>query len=145
MATNTILKKYRDSLKAYSGYGAIISAATPLEFSRRDGVKNSTYLIKIGNSNVPIYEEDERARDEEQFLDITSFVETKDMHSSRDVSYELLLEMKDKLREWVNAIVNSEIADNVVYTKYQGVINVIDDQQGFYSLTQRISTRITLN
>ncbi len=138
MSSNSILTAYRDSLKAYSGRQAIISAATPLELSKRDGIKYSIFAIKVGTSSVPSYYEDNRAIDEDQFMDIMSFVDVSGSHTERDNRYNLMLDMTDEVRDWAKQLDNSTISDDIHWTKYMGVINTVDDQQGFYAMTQRI-------
>ena len=138
MSSNTILKAYKDSLKAYSDRQVIISAATPLELSKRDGIKYSIFAIKAGTSNVPAYYEDNRALDEAQFMDIMSFVDTSGSHTERDNRYKLMLDMTDQVRDWVHQLDNSTISDDIHWTKYIGITNTIDDQQGFYAMIQRI-------
>jgi len=138
MSSNLILTKYRDSLRNYADRQVIISAATPLELSKRDGIKYNTFALKIGNSTVPSYYEDNRVVDEAQFLDITSFVDVSGSHTERDNRYQTMLDMTDQVRAWVFNLVNSEISSDIYYTKYIGVINTIDDQPGFYAMIQRI-------
>lgn len=138
MGSNTTLKAYRDSLRAYNNRHAIISAATPLELSKRDGIKEAIYAIKQGNSSVPAYYEDNRAQDEIFTMDVTVFVETTDTHTDRDYKYKLMLDMADELRGWAFGLDNSAINSNIYYTKYIGVINTIDDRPGFYAQTIRL-------
>lgn len=129
---------YRDSLKDYNGRHAMVSAATPLELSKRDGVKEAIYAIKMGNSTVESYYEDNRVEDEKPIMDVTVFVETTDTHTDRDYKYQLMNDMGDELRGWVKDLDNSTISEDIYYTKYIGVINTIDDRQGFYSQTIRL-------
>lgn len=138
MSSNDILIAYRDSLRDYNGRHAIISAATPLELSKRDGIKEAIYAIKIGNSDVESYYEDNRVLDEETTMDITVFVETTDMHTDRDYKYNLMLDMADEIRGWAKSLDNSAISTDICYTKYIGVINTIDDRPGFYAQTIRL-------
>jgi hypothetical protein len=138
MTSNTLLQAFLDSLVAYSEEPAIISAATALELSKRDGIKYNTYAIKVGTSIATDYEEDWRAEYEAQNLDIMCFVETSDTHTDRDLKYKLMLDMADKVRGWCKNLVNSDIDEELYYTKFIGVINTIDDQTGFYAQTVRI-------
>lgn len=138
MSSNDILKAYEKSLKAYNNRHVIVSAATPLELSKRDGIKEAIYAIKQGNSSVPTYYEDNRAEDETPTMDITVFVETTDTHSDRDYKYKLMNDMSDEIRGWVKKLDNSTISNDIYYTKYIGVINTIDDRPGFYSQTIRL-------
>lgn len=138
MGSNEILQSYASSLKAYNDRHVIVSAATPLELSKRDGIKESIYAIKQGNSSVPSYYEDNRVLDETPVMDITVFVETTDTHTDRDYKYKLMLDMADELRGWVKDLDNSTISDDIFYTKFIGVINTIDDRPGFYAQTIRI-------
>lgn len=138
MSSNDILINYRDSLRDYKERHAIISAATPLELSKRDGIKEAIYALKIGNSNVPSYYEDNRAQDESHTFDVTIFVETTDTHTDRDYKYQLMLDMVDEVRGWVKNLDNSTISDDIYYTKFMGVINTIDDRPGFYAQTVRL-------
>lgn len=135
---NDILKAYRDSLRVYADKHAIISAATPLELSKRDGIKESIFAIKLGNSTSDGYYEDNRVEREIFTMDIMSFVETKDTHTDRDYKYKLMLDMTDQVRGWVKTLDNSTIDADILYTKYIGVINTVDDRPGFYAMTQRI-------
>ena len=138
MSSNSILTAYKNSLKSYADRQAIISAATPLELSKRDGIKYATYAIKAGTSDVPAYYEDNRALDEAQFMDITSFVDVSGSHTERDNRYQLMLDMTDQVRAWVAQLDNSTIDADIHWTKYMGVINTIDDQPGFYAMIQRV-------
>lgn len=138
MSSNSILTAYRDSLKTYKDRHAIISAATPLELSKRDGIKEAIYAIKQGNSSVPSYYDDNRVLDETPILDVTVFVETTDTHTDRDYKYQLMNDMSDEVRGWVKALDNSTISNDINYTKYIGVINTIDDRPGFYAQTIRL-------
>lgn len=137
-----VLKGYRDSLKAYSGRHAIISAATPLELSKRDGIKEAIFALKAGNSKVDGYYEDERAEREIHTLDITCFVETTDTHTDRDYKYTLMVSMADEVRAWVKALDNSAISEDIYFTKFIGVINTVDDRPGFYAQVLRIEFNI---
>ncbi len=138
MSSNSILKSYETSLRDYSDRQVIVSAATPLELSKRDGIKYATFAIKIGNSDVPAYYEDNRALDEAQFMDITSFVDTSGSHTERDNRYQLMLDMTDQVRGWARTLDNVTISGDIHWTKYIGVVNTIDDQQGFYAMIQRL-------
>lgn len=142
MSSNDILIAYRDSLKEYNDRHAIVSAATPLELSKRDGIKEAIYAIKQGNSTVETYYEDNRVEDEKPVLDITVFVETTDTHTDRDYKYLLMNDMADELRGWVRGLDNSSISGDIWYTKFIGVINTIDDRPGFYSQTIRLEYNI---
>ncbi len=138
MSSNSIIKAYKDSLAEYASRQAIISAATPLELSKRDGIKYATYALKIGTSGVDSYYEDNRVEDEHQFIDIMSFVDTSGSHTERDNRYKTMLDMTDQVRGWVKALDNATISSDIYWTKYMGVINIVDDQQGFYAMIQRI-------
>lgn len=136
MSRYSIIQAYKDSLATATSRQVIVSAATPLELSKRDGFKNEVFAIKMGNSSAEVYEEDYRAVYERPTMDITCFVETSDSHTVRDIKYELMLKMADEVVDWILKINNSDIG--VVYSKYMGVINTVDDQPGFYSQTIRI-------
>lgn len=138
MSSNDILSKYKSSLSAYNNRHVIVSAATPLELSKRDGIKEAIYAIKQGNSTVPTYYGDNRADEETPVLDVTVFVETTDTHTDRDYKYKLMNDMADEVRGWVHTLDNSTISADVHYTKFIGVINTIDDRPGFYSQTIRL-------
>ena len=138
MSSNSIIEKYKCSLIDYSDRHAIISAATPLELSKRDGIKGEIFAIKQGNSTVPSYYEDNRVLDETPTMDITCFVETLDTHTDRDLKYKVMLDMADEIRGWVKNLVNSTISTDIFYTKFIGVINTIDDRQGFYAQVIRL-------
>lgn len=136
----TVLKGYRDSLKVYTGRHAIISAATPLELSKRDGIKEAIFALKAGNSQVDGYYEDERAEREIHTLDITCFVETTDTHTDRDYKYTLMVSMADEVRAWVKGL--TQISEDIYYTKFIGVINTVDDRPGFYAQVLRLEFNI---
>jgi len=138
MSSNSILQAYKTSLKDYTDRQVIISAATPLEFSRRDGTLYDTFTLKVGNSSVDTYYEDNRAEDERQFLDIMSFVETAGTHTERDNKYKVMLDMTDQVRAWIKNLDNATIDNNLYFTRYVGIINTVDDQDGFYAMIQRI-------
>lgn len=138
MSSNTILQAYRDSLADYNQRDTIISAATPLELSKRDGIRDAVYAIKQTDSSVDAYYEDNRVEEEKPTFDVTVFVETTDTHTDRDYKYKLMLDMADELRGWVKTLDNSAISQDIYYTKYIGVISTIDDQPGFYSQTIRL-------
>lgn len=138
MSSYSVLEKYANSLKDYSGKHVLVSAATPLELSKRDGIKEVIYAIKQGNSSVPAYYEDNRVLDETITLDITIFVETIDTHTDRDYKYKLMNDMGDEIRGWVKALDNSTISNDINYTKFMGVISTLDDMQGFYAQIIRL-------
>lgn len=139
---NSILKKYTASLDDYANHPAMISAATPLELSKRDGIYEMVYAMKLGSSSADGYYEDNRVEREVFTMDVTSFVETKDTHTDRDNKYKLMLDMTDKVRGWVKQLDNSTIDSDILYTKYIGVINVVDDQPGFYAMVQRLEFNV---
>lgn len=138
MSSNDILKSYQRSLRDYKNRHVIISAATPLELSKRDGIKDVIYALKIGTSDVESYYEDNRAEDEKHIIDVTCFVETTDTHTDRDFKYALLLDMADEVRGWVKNLDNATISTDIYYTKFIGVINTVDDQPGFYAQVIRL-------
>lgn len=138
MSSFTLINKYLESLKDYSNRHGIISAATPLELSKRDGIKDEIFALKVGTSAVDGYYEDNRVEREVQNMDITCFVETTDTHTDRDYKYTLMLNMADEIRGWVKTLDNSTISTDVFYTKYIGVINTVDDRPGFYAQVIRL-------
>lgn len=136
MSSNSILMNYKNSIASYKGRNVIISAATPLELSKRDGIKEAIYAIKQGNSSVPAYYEDYRVLEETPTIDITVYVETTDTHTDRDYKYQLMNDMSDEIRGWAKGLDNNTIGVN--YTKFIGIINTVDDRPGFYAQTIRL-------
>jgi len=134
--TNDILNAYETSLAAETGRQTIISAATPLELSKRSGVRREIFALKITKSSVATYTEAWRATDERPFFEIMCFVGTSDSHTDRDNKYKLLLDMCDEVKDWALGIANENIGVN--FTKYLGAVNTVDDQPGFYARTLRL-------
>lgn len=145
MISRQILTAFSESLANFSGRSTIISASTPLELSKRSGIDQSIYALKLGSSSVDTYIEDYRPINEIQRLDITSFVKTLDGHKDRDVKYSLLMDMRDDVFYWAVTMVNSELNASLNMTRYIGVVNVVDDREGYYAMTQRVEFEVEDN
>lgn len=134
--TDEMMEAFRDNLKTATSRQAEISAHTGRELAKED--RPAMYTIKIVSSKVTVKTGANRVENEIHALDIMSFVPSNDTHGDKTYQYRLMIKMSDQVRDWVYKTDPSSYSAAVYWVEYKGVTKVIDDQKGFYALTQRV-------
>jgi len=150
MDRNNILQSFIDSFKAYSYKDdrdtiekVLKYSGNPFDIQKRGDIGRELVTFRYLNGKSDYLVEDEKPRELIQRVQAIIFIEQSDNISSKEWSYDRMLELSDQLIDWLDETSACEVSTELWSMQFSGV-DAVQERDGYVTSNVNFQTTIKI-